>query len=290
MTSNNALLAVVLFIALLVGLVLLSRWFIAHRTQLVELVVRGWRRLIATPGMQRLKVRHPRTWKFVAARFARGEYLGLHLTLGLAVSLIGLSIFAGLTEDVVHQDPITRFDLRLLDWLHAHAVPGGLSVARAFSAVGSAYAMIGLGLIVTCVLAIRRQGLFVEGWITAFLGGAVLNAALKSAIHRPRPAHSMILSSQSWSFPSGHAMESLIGYGMLAYLLIVMVPGTPLRRLGIVVATVLLVLAIGWSRLYLGVHYFSDVVGGFAAGVLWLSACISGLEVSRRWYAAQGES
>jgi undecaprenyl-diphosphatase len=83
-------------------------------------------------------------------------------------------------------------------------------------------------------------------------------------------------------------MESLIGYGMLAYLLIVMIPGTPKRRLVIVLCTSLLVLAIGWSRLYLGVHYFSDVVGGYAAGLLWLSACISGLEVSRRWQAAQG--
>src|SRR5207253_1888988 len=134
------------------------------------------------------------------ARFARGEYLGLHLTIGLAVSLLGLWIFAGLTEDVIHQDPITRFDLTLLDWLRTHAGPRGLGIARALSALGSAYMMLGLAL------------------------------------------------------------------------------------------GVALVLAIGWSRLYLGVHYFSDVVGGYAGGVLWLSACISGLEVSRRWRAAQPKS
>ena len=288
MTTNKALLAALLLIALVSGLVLLSRWFVAHRAILIERVVQWWQRFVRTAVMQRLKARYPRLWKFLAARFAHGEYLGLHLTVGLAISLVGLWIFAALTEDVVHQDPITRFDQTLLDWLRAHAGSSGLSIARAISTLGSAYVMIGLALSVGSLLAIRRQGLLLEGWITAFLGGAVLNTALKSAIHRPRPAHSAILSYQSWSFPSGHAMESLIGYGMLAYLLIVMIPGTPARRLGIVLCTSLLVLAIGWSRLYLGVHYFSDVVGGYAAGVLWLSACISGLEVSRRWQAAQG--
>lgn len=139
------------------------------------------------------------------------------------------------------------------------------------------------------LLAARREWILLGGWLAAFAGGGLLDAVLKLVIRRPRPPYAAaFLHHYSWSFPSGHAMESLIGYGMLAYLLIVMIPGTPARRLGIVLCTSLLVLAIGWSRLYLGVHYFSDVVGGYAAGVLWLSACISGLEVSRRWQAAQG--
>ena len=287
MTADYALAAPLLFLALVSGLVLLSRWFVAHRAQLVQQVVRWWQRVVRTSAMQRLKTRHPRMWNFVAARFARGEYLGLHLTVGLAVSLLGLWIFAGLTEDIIHQDQITRFDLMLLDWLRTHVGPRGLGVARALSALGSAYVMLGLALGVAFVLAMGRHGLLLEGWIIAFLGGAVLNTALKTAIHRPRPEHSTILSSQSWSFPSGHAMESLIAYGMLAYLLVVLVPGAHRRRFVIVLSTSLLVLGIGWSRLYLGVHYFSDVVGGYAGGVLWLSACISGLEVSRRWRAAQ---
>src|SRR5207237_5284087 len=128
------------------------------------------------------------------------------------------------------------FDLPLLDWLRTHAGPRGLGIARALSALGSAYMMLGLALGVALVLAIGRHGLLLEGWIIAFLGGAVLNAALKSAIHRPRPEHSTILSSQSWSFPSGHAMESLIAYGMLAYLLVVLVPGAQRRRFVIVLS------------------------------------------------------
>jgi membrane-associated phospholipid phosphatase len=233
--------------------------------------------------MQRLKARYPRVWSFVARRFARGEYLGLHLTVGLAISLIGLWVFAAITEDVIHHDPITRFDLALLDWLQAHATPAGHVIARIVSELGSALAMAALALAVAVLFAVRREGLLLEGWLTAFLGGELLNQALKRAIQRPRPFHSAILSSQSWSFPSGHAMGSLIGYGMLAYVLITSTAVGRRHRIAIVLMTTLLVLAIGFSRLYLGVHYFSDVIGGFGAGVLWLSACISGLEVAQRW-------
>jgi undecaprenyl-diphosphatase len=80
-------------------------------------------------------------------------------------------------------------------------------------------------------------------------------------------------------------MGSLIGYGMLAYVLVVLWIHPRRTQISVVLGAALLIGAIGLSRLYLGVHYFSDVVGGYAAGLLWLSACISGLEVARRWRA-----
>jgi undecaprenyl-diphosphatase len=265
------------------GLVLLARWFAAHRARVVAWVVGSWLRLIHTRPMRRLRQRHPRTWRFVAARFAPGEYLGLHLTIGLGICIAALWLFAGITEDVVHHDPLTVFDVSVLHWLQAHTSPTGLRIAGAISALGAPRVIGVLGLGVACVLAIRKQGLFLEGWVLAYLGGALLNQALKRIIHRPRPIHSTILSYQSWSFPSGHAMESLIAFGMLAYALIAFVPAAR-RHSGVIIgAATTLILAIGFTRLYLGVHYFSDVIGGYAAGALWLSACISGLEITRRW-------
>src|SRR2546422_3373483 len=106
------------------------------------------------------------------------------------------------------------------------------------------------------------------------------------SIRRPRPPYAAaFLHHYSWSFPSGHAMGSLIGYGMLAYVLAVLWIHRRSAQISVVLGAALLILAIGLSRLYLGVHYFSDVMGGYAAGLLWLSACISGLEVARRWGA-----
>ena len=254
----------------------LTRWFIAHRTALIARMA-NWQ--------QRLQARYPRAWKFLVARFARGEYLGLHLTAGLVISIAAMWLFAAITEDVVRQESLTRFDVTLYDWLRTHSTPAGHTITSVITRCGSQEVIASVALVVAMVLVIRREGLLVEAWIIALLGGELLNGTLKRIIHRPRPPYSVILSSQSWSFPSGHAMESLVAYGMAAYLLITLLPGARARRRVIVLAATTLILAIGFSRMYLGVHYFSDVVGGFAAGALWLAACISGVEVARGWKA-----
>ena len=85
-------------------------------------------------------------------------------------------------------------------------------------------------------------------------------------------------------------MGSLVVYGMLAYLLVVLWTERRRTQLTIVLVAALLTVAIGVSRLYLGVHYFSDVVAGYAAGLLWLSACITGLEMARRQRGAAPSS
>ncbi len=224
---------------------------------------------------------------FVAARFARGEYLGVHLTVGFLISVAGLWLFGAITEDVIHHDPITRFDVTLLNWLHARATREGYALASAISLLGSTMTLTLVALGTGLILGVRRQWIMLVGWLIAFAGGGLLDAVLKLVIRRPRPPYAgAFLQHFSWSFPSGHAMGSLIGYGMLAYMLVVLWVHRRSAQVAVVLGAALLIVAIGLSRLYLGVHYFSDVAGGYAAGVLWLSACISGLEAARRWRAA----
>src|SRR6266850_338061 len=88
-------------------------------------------------GWRWLETSHPRAGTFVATRFARGQYLGLHLTIGLAISLAGLWLFAAITEDVIHHDPLTQFDVMLLEWVHTRATPTGYAVSYAISLLGS---------------------------------------------------------------------------------------------------------------------------------------------------------
>jgi undecaprenyl-diphosphatase len=232
---------------------------------------------------RRIARKFPRAWQFVAARFTPGEYLGLHLSVGLLLSLSSLWLFGAITEDVLHHDPLTVFDTTLLASIRAHATSTGDRIAVIVSLIGSPGAMTILATFGAVYLAIRRQWLSLGGWLPAFVGAMLLTEALKRVVQRPRPdGATPFLHGESFSFPSGHTLGSLVGYGMLAYLVLTESRHANTTRTTVVLLTTfLLIVAIALSRLYLGVHYFSDVIGGFAAGSLWLSACVSGMGVVR---------
>ncbi len=275
--------ALVLLVALGVFVYLGLRVFRRYREPIAGFVVNQWARIARSPRYAAVRGRYPRAWTFVAGRFARGEYLGLHLTIGFVISLFALWVFGGVTEDVVNHDPLTAVDLGIATWARAHATPATDRIGVVFSMIGSPVTMAVLGLVVAAVLAHKRRWITLSGWTAAFVGGAGLNWTLKHVIHRARPVGAeSFLYGTSFSFPSGHAMGSLIGYGMLAYLLVTFWP--PARRHGtaVVATAFVLVLLIGLSRLSLGVHFLSDVIAGYAAGAVWLAVCVTGVEIALR--------
>jgi membrane protein DedA with SNARE-associated domain len=276
-------LALVLLAALGVVIYLSVRWFRANADRIGKSVTTRWQQIASSPQFGHLRTHHPRLWSFVAARFARGEYLGLHLTLGLLLSIGALWLFGGVTEDVVHHDPLTAVDMQLATWTRAHASPLGDRIGVLVTTLGSPVTMAILAVIVAAVLLRRRWWIVLAGWVAAFAGGGLLNWALKRVVHRPRPAGAeAFLYGSSFSFPSGHAMGSLIGYGMLAYLLLTFWPWARRHSIAVTIGVFVLVLLIGLSRLYLGVHFLSDVIGGYAAGLVWLAVCVTGIEIARR--------
>lgn len=199
------------------------------------------------------------------------------------MGFVALCMLGAISQKVTSQDPLTRFDVSVLETMHRHGSPLGLAVAGAVSHVGSPAAMTLLAITGTIFLSALGEWIVLGGWIAAFAGASLIDEWLKLTIQRPRPGYAAALIHHgSWSFPSGHAMGALVGYGMLAYVLCLLATRDRSHRAWIVVGLTLLVVAIGVSRLYLGVHYFSDVMGGFAAGVLWLSACVCAVELARR--------
>jgi undecaprenyl-diphosphatase len=272
----------VLLLALLVALPFLAGWIIRNRSAILGAVTRILDRAGISRALQAMARRFPRSSAFLGRRFSTAEYLGLHLTLGLLLSLAALWVFAGIAEDVIHHDPITQFDLEVAHALHSYNSSAVLSIATTLTLAGSPVVIVPLALVVGAILIQRRQWIFLWGWLTALAGGAALDTALKMLFRRPRPVwEDPWAVAHGWSFPSGHAMGSLVAYGMIAYLAV----GTRREwslKIAVIGGLSLLILLIGLTRLYLGVHYFSDVIGGYAAGAVWLASCISACEVARR--------
>ena len=242
----------------------------------------GWRqRIFGLPFVQRLRQSYPRIWRFFGARFAPDTYLGLHLTIGLLVTLAAMVGFGALADAVADRKELTEFDQQLAISLHQNGTIAKVGIFEAITQLGDYRTLACLGLAVSLILLINRRWLLLVGWVAALTGSGFLNAMLKAFFHRVRPVFANPwLAEPGWSFPSGHTMGSLVAYGMLAYLLIV-AWRIPFPRT-IVAMSVALVLAIGFSRIYLGVHFFSDVVAGYAAAMMWLAICVSGCEVARR--------
>jgi undecaprenyl-diphosphatase len=280
---GQASMAFVLLAALVVLLALMWRRYGASGSTVWEHAQGAWIRCRESSLGRRIGRKFPRAWRFVTVRSTPGEYLGLHLTVGLLISLGSLWLFGTVTEDVLHHDPLTAFDTTLLASLRAHATPAGDRIAIIVSLVGSPGAMAILAAFGAIYLAMRREWLSLGGWLSAFVGAMLLTEALKRIVQRPRPdGAASFLHGASYSFPSGHTLGSLVGYGMLAYFVLTESRRTnTTRTTWMLLATSLLIVAIAVSRLYLGVHYFSDVIGGLAAGSLWLSACVSGMGVVR---------
>ena len=206
------------------------------------------------------------------------------MALGLLITTGCSCLFMALVVGILIGDPLVRFDRSTADTLHTYA-SGASDLTNSLHIVGilgSLEALALVSLLVAVVLLVQRCWSSLAAWLVAVLGGEALNLLLKDLFARPRPHFERpLLVETSYSFPSGQAMESLVVYGMLAYFAVLTFSGRG-KRAGSVGGAAVLVILIGFSRVYLGAHYVSDVIGGFAAGGAWLSAVITGWETIRR--------
>lgn len=221
------------------------------------------------------------TLRFIA-RHVRGFYAALaaFLTVGVVVGLVAVGIFA-LFASVVAQGITQPFDEAALRWLGTLRNPTLDRVMVEITSLGNGAVLLLLIAVASVFLWLTQHRWSVYLLLLAYLGGDVLNRILKESFERPRPTlleHLHEVSSAS--FPSGHAMNSMITYGAVAYLVARLEPTPALRRTTWAFAATLII-AIGISRSYLGVHYPSDVLAGYLAGLAWLTFVAAGLAAVR---------
>lgn len=186
-----------------------------------------------------------------------------------------LALFGALAEDIAAREPL-RFDASVLTWLHAHATPTLDRIMLAVTAVGSARIMAGLVALALVWLLLARSSRDAIFLGLAAGGAEAFNLGLKATFERPRPHLWPSLTPEfDWSFPSGHAMGTVA----VVAALVVLTWGTRWRWPVLVLGTMVVAL-IGLSRLYLGVHYPSDVIAGAAASLAWVTALTMSLRRS----------
>lgn len=226
----------------------------------------------------------PRTWR---RRLDPNERCGLRLTLVVVAVVVVAVPFAYLTFNVVGAGPLTRFDARLANTLNgwAHTRPG---VVRVLEGVSNLAKPVTLWVIVAVAFASlwragrHRVAVFV---VVTSLGGGIIDTLVKLAVNRPRPVvDHPVATAFGKSFPSGHTMSATVVYGALLVAVWSLLPKR--WRVAALGATIGLVLAVGSSRLLLGVHFFSDVVGSLLLGLAWLSGSTAAFQTWREDLAA----
>jgi undecaprenyl-diphosphatase len=213
-----------------------------------------------------------------AARFGARALLAA-LALGLVAVPFGLLLF--LVED--RWRPLLRVDDGARDDLHSFAVAhtGFVDAMQTLSTLGSAPVYIALFALVAAWLTrrgLRRLALFV---VVTVAGSELLNAAVKLAVDRSRPVlPDPVAHANGMSFPSGHAQSAIVAYSVLLLVFLPALRGA--WRIIALVAAAAIVLAIGFARVALGVHYVSDVVAGWVLGAAWVAAMTAAFSAWRR--------
>ena len=226
----------------------------------------------------------PRLHRFAAARFsAEGEY-GLHLTAGLAMLVIATAVFAHIAGAVVAGAPITQLDVEVANWLHSHAQAGGLlrSFLLGITHIHSTPGILIMAALFGVFLYRRGHRYSLIALASSVPGGQVLNVVLKHTFERARPHFAEpILELTTYSFPSGHAMGATVLYGFIACYAARHARSWWGRVLPFVPASAM-VATVAFSRMYLGVHYLTDVLAGLVEGCAWLAICITGAATLNR--------
>jgi len=235
------------------------------------------------PEVQKILARHPRLFHFIRKRLTPDEKFGLYLTLGVFITLIFMFLFFGVLEDLVSHDPLVQADLRIVNVVQIFRNPTFNKVMLFITYLGKWQIVLSGVLAITIFLILLKRWHYIVALITSVGCGEGFIWLLKNIIQRPRPPLINALAPEaSFSFPSGHSFVAFSFYGLFAYFLFREMRGKFSKILGIL-AVICIIIAIGFSRIYLGVHWPSDVLASYALGAAWLAALITPLEIRRRF-------
>ena len=203
--------------------------------------------------------------------------LGLNLGVGVLLLIAAAWLFGAIAEDVVTGDRLTQLDAEIARQLHAGAEPSLTRWILVFTHLHSTVAIACYAFAAALFMYRAREWRLLVTWFVVLGGGMTLNVLMKLAFHRARPTFDdPLLTLTTYSFPSGHVAASTLFYGLIVAFVFSRTKAPLGRGLALLAASGAIG-GVAFSRMYLGVHYLSDVAAAFAEGVAWLTLCIGAL-------------
>ena len=213
------------------------------------------------------------------------------LILGVFLSFAAAAVFAWVYDHVKDKNRLTTgFDDALLFWMHRHQAPWLTALAKGLAFMGSPPVIVSIA-VVGALIGVFWRKVRGAAWTLpiAVIGAGLIIQGVKMEFRRPRPTlFHPLLHETGYSFPSGHSLISIVVYGLLGYFVMHLFKAHA-ARIAVGVLTVLLILLVGLSRIYVGVHFPTDVLAGWTAGFPWLMTCLVIHEDLTRHFAGAGE-
>ncbi len=240
--------------------------------------------IVSYPPIQKWLKEHPKLIDQIQKRLTPKRFKGLPLTLLLAALLFSLYLFLGIAADYLTHDPLISVDVRLANLLFAFRSQHLLRFFYAVTLFAESWVVITAAILLTVLLRFYKQRIHILALWLALISSEGATYVGKLLFHRGRPDLLLrAVSEDSFSFPSGHATTVAVFYGFLAYLIIRHSKSWKVR-IGVVSSTIITIILVDLSRLYLGVHFLSDVLAGNLIG---FSGLLFGMTVSE-WFISSG--
>lgn len=195
------------------------------------------------------------------------------IIIALVVLIVAIAAFYGLTE-LLSEDKLKVFDDDVIKAVVALRSQDATVFMKSMTTIGNLIGYLLIIPILTIFFIIRKNWRLSIQITLVLLLSSGLNIVLKNSIARQRPPEvGRLVFAEFYSFPSGHAMSAITFYGFIIYLCIILIKKAWLR-FSVILVCVVITCLIGLSRVYLGVHYPSDILAGYIAGLAWLMFCI----------------
>ncbi len=203
--------------------------------------------------------------------------ISLSLPEGTVPLLVAAAVLAVCFEAIavnLHSALFTAFDSAAGTWLRSLQNELWTAVMKGISLFGSTFILAALCIIGCLLLLSRKKNTSALTLFLSLLGAWLINSLLKSIFKQARPAVEHLVSADGYSFPSGNAMIAIAFYGFICFLLLKNLHKSPIKKALIIAPFTFIILSTGISRVYLGVHEPTDILGGYASGGSWLILCI----------------